>query len=406
MPGARRGSSSTLSGQAGWYKFNVTPGSTVQVDLSGLQANYDLAVFSDIGQAFNNLSSPNALQTISAESGNDAFSPSVFSPSVFSPSVFSPSVFSPSVFSPSVFSPSVFSPSVFSPSVFSPSVFSPSVFSPSVFSPSVFSPSVFSPDPAIYEGAQTRSLIAISANDGTASEHVFADVWNNTGSFYIRVNGRNGTYDPGVKFTVNVQENSGECAGVVDDTSDDLNGGAVPTGLGSPQTLILTNEDRMIQAGDSPSDLTTMNNALAAFAAKSSVNGTIVDVDSASNRVKNLNAQADANTGCAYAKNLVAGAIRDIVNDYRATYPSLKYVVIVGDDNAIPFFRYPDTAGIGPESNRLSRPCSTRARRKASLRSGRRPFAGRVRRDHRPPPEGPRPTGSRPACWAAGQDAD
>ena len=38
-----------LSGQARWYKVAVTPGGTVQVDLTGLPANYDLAVFSDIG---------------------------------------------------------------------------------------------------------------------------------------------------------------------------------------------------------------------------------------------------------------------------------------------------------------------------------------------------------------------
>ena len=57
------------------------------------------------------------------------------------------------------------------------------------------------------------------------------------------------------------------------------------------------------------------------------------------------------NTGCPYAKNLVAEAIRDIVLAYRAANPALKYVVIVGADQAIPFFRYPDAAGLGPESD-------------------------------------------------------
>ena len=112
-------------GQARWYRFGVTPGGRVSVDLSNLATNYDVAVFSDIGKAFRRLTTLDDLEQLSAEFAADAYSPSVFSPSVFSPSVFSPSVFSPSVFSPSVFSPSVFSPSVFSPSVFSPSVFSP-----------------------------------------------------------------------------------------------------------------------------------------------------------------------------------------------------------------------------------------------------------------------------------------
>ncbi|NHC47203.1 hypothetical protein G9H72_18305, partial [Motilibacter sp. K478] len=137
-------------GQARWYRFAVRPDSTVTVRLPGPPANFDVTLFSDIGEAFEQMyadgtGSVDDLTRLSAEFAGDAFSPSVFSPSVFSPSVFSPSVFSPSVFSPSVFSPSVFSPSVFSPSVFFPSVFSPAVFSPSVFSPSFFSPSVFSP---------------------------------------------------------------------------------------------------------------------------------------------------------------------------------------------------------------------------------------------------------------------
>ena len=93
----------------------------------------------------------------------------------------------------------MFSPSVFSPSVFCPSVFSPSVFSPSVFSPSVFSPSVFS-DGQAYESAQVRSLIAVSANDGTAGEHLNVDTWNNTGEFYVRVAGRNGAHSPAAPF--------------------------------------------------------------------------------------------------------------------------------------------------------------------------------------------------------------
>ncbi len=307
------------SGDARWYKVNVTPGGTLNVDLSNLPANYDLAVFSDIGQAFNDLTNPSlsTLQTVSAESGNDAFSPSVFSPSVFSPSVFSPSVFSPSVFSPSVFSPSVFSPSVFSPSVFSPSVFSPSVFSPSVFSPSVFSPDT-AEDAQAYTGAQTRSLIAISANDGTAPEHVFADIWNNTGSFYIRVNGRNGTYDPGVPFTVSVTENSGACTNIAPDTADPvLNDPGVPSLPANLQTLILTNEDRMT---GSPADFMAMNSSLTSLA--SQTNGTVVDVDSVSARVKALETQADDDAEVARTRR-ISSPTRSVTSS-PATGPSIR----------------------------------------------------------------------------------
>jgi Tol biopolymer transport system component len=357
LDGSGNGSDSgsiDIEGQARWYRFAIQPNTQVQVDLTNVPANYDVTLFSDIAQAFNTVSSTDDLQRLSAEFAGDAFSPSVFSPSVFSPSVFSPSVFSPSVFSPSVFSPSVFSPSVFSPSVFSPSVFSPSVFSPSVFSPSVFSPSVFS-DGQAYESAQVRSLIAVSANDGTAAEHITLDTWNNTGDFYVRVAGRNGAHNPGAPFDLAVHVDSGACAGVTPSGATLLST-PVPTGV---QSLIVADYGRMTGS------LTTMQARLASLA--TAVGGSIVDVGTASPRVAALNIQADANTACIYAKNLVADAIRDIVLAYRATNPGLANVVLVGSDHVIPFFRYADASGLGPESGYVPPVLDTTASQ-ASLR--------------------------------------
>ena len=146
-------------GKARWYKFAVTPGQRIDIKLSGLPADYDLAAFKDIGQAFASqfnpaTAGPSDLLKLTAEYAPSTFSPSTFSPSTFSPSTFSPDAYSPSTFSPSTFSPSVFSPSTFSPvdvqsvdvqpvDVFSPSMFCPSMFSPSTFRPSTFSPSIF-----------------------------------------------------------------------------------------------------------------------------------------------------------------------------------------------------------------------------------------------------------------------
>ena len=85
------------------------------------------------------------------------------------------------------------------PLPFSPSAFSPSAFSPSVFSPSEFCPST-DPNGSDYEGAQERSLIAVSAGTRDADQQITADTWNNTGYFYIRVTGANGAYDPGCRL--------------------------------------------------------------------------------------------------------------------------------------------------------------------------------------------------------------
>ncbi len=335
------------SGQASWYKFAVAPGENLDVDLTNLPANYDLTLFSDIGQAFNTLNSTSDLQQLSAE----------FAPSAFSPSAFSPSAFSPSAFSPSAWSPSAFSPSAFSPSALSPSAFSPSAFSPSAFSPSAWSS--FTDTNGSYESAQAISAIAISSADGTADEHIVANSWNNTGSFYIRVSGRNGTYDPGVPFTVSASEDINSCSSLQTHASDTL---LTPAVDATAKTLILADYERMPQG----QALTSMQQKLQAFAGQ--VGGAIVDVGSQSPQADALISQAQSNPGCVYAENLAAEAVRGIVSLYRnAPNSALKYIVVVGDDHDIPFFRYPDASGLGTESNYVP-PVADNTPSQASLR--------------------------------------
>ncbi len=87
-----------VPGKSRWYKFSVTPGQQITVNLSGLPADYDLAVFKDIGREFVEQLVPqdaDDLTRLTAE-----YAPSVFSPAVFSPAVFSPAVFSPDAYSP------------------------------------------------------------------------------------------------------------------------------------------------------------------------------------------------------------------------------------------------------------------------------------------------------------------
>ena len=370
------------AGKARWYKFDVTPGQRIEVALSGLPADYDLAVFKDIGQAFAAQLTPADaadLTKLSAEYAPSVFSPSVFSPSVFSPSVFSPdayspSVFSPSVFSPSVFSPSVFSPSVFSPSVFSPSVFSPSVFSPSVFSPSVFSPSVFSPSvfsPSVFSpeeiaqafsSAQTRSIIGVSATQGTADESAVVNSWNSSGSFYVRVSGHGGAFDTGSQFTVSVTKGATSCAGVTDTT---LTPRAPAAGTGV-RTLILTDSSKVSLTAPLPGG-GTLGSKLDAFKARPEIAGVVVDV-AADARVAALKLQAAANAACPFAQNLVAEETKGIVDSYRPANPGLRYVVIAGGDDAIPFFRYPDQSLLGQESGYVP-PVRSDSASEASLRN-------------------------------------
>ena len=367
--------------QSRWYKFNVLPGSEILVTATELPANYNLTLYRDISTAYQELQSPQDLVQLSAEFSPDMFSPDMFSPDMFSPDMFSPDMFSPDMFSPDMFSPDMFSPDMFSPDMFSPDMFSPDMFSPDMFSPDMFSPDMFSPDmfspdmfspdmfspdmfspdPATFASAQLRSMIAVSAADGTAAEGIRANSWNNSGEFYVRVSGSYGAYDPDAVFHLEVTVLTGVCGSI---------NPALPpsdtTGINEGyRTIVLSDLGRMTGTEAEKSDL---GNAIAAFISRSEVTGVWVDVG-ADARVTAANALADDNPGCPYAENLVADSIKMIVDSYIQAGNPLEYVVIIGNDDVIPFFRYPDNALLANEID-YSPPVLDGTSSQSSLRLG------------------------------------
>lgn len=342
-------------GQSRWYKFSIQPNSKVIVTLTNLPANYDLTIYKDIAAAFTELNSPQDLVRLGAEFAPEAFSPEAFSPEAFSPEAFSPEAFSPEAFSPEAFSPEAFSPEAFSPEAFSPEAFSPEAFSPEAFSPEAFSPEAFSPEafspeafspeafsPEAFSGAQLRSLLGISAFNGTVGEGLIVNTWSNVGDFYIRVAGRNGVSDRNAAFHVEVRQVGGTCGQVVPSSTPS----SPSASAGGYRTIIITDLDRMAGSG---ADKAALQSRLADFAARPEVAGVVVDMGG-NQRVLDLNAQADANPACPYAKNLVAEAIKEVIDAYRGLNP-LEYIVLVGGDETIPFFRHPDTALLANEKN-------------------------------------------------------
>ena len=361
------------SAESRWYKFPVTPGSKIIVTLTDLPANYDLTIYKDIGAAFTDLTSPQDLLRLGAEFAPDAFSPDAFSPDAFSPDAFSPDAFSPDAFSPDAFSPDAFSPDAFSPDAFSPDAFSPDAFSPDAFSPDAFSPDAFSPDafspdafspdafsPDAFSGAQSRSLLAVSAFRGTVSEGLIVNTWDNSGYFYVRVRGANGVFNSQLPFHLEIASLSGSC--------DDVTPIATPSDYqlesGDFKTVILTDFSRLTGTMNEKEALETQ---LRTFAARDEVDGVLVDVGTDA-RVAAANAQADAHLSCPYAKNLVAKTIRELVDRYWSVH-ELEYVLIVGDDGVIPFYRYPDKALLANENNYVP-PVHNSSASQASLRLG------------------------------------
>ncbi|MCA9924000.1 MAG: right-handed parallel beta-helix repeat-containing protein, partial [Anaerolineales bacterium] len=359
--------------QSRWFKFQVQPDSSLIVTLTNLPANYDLTVYKDISETFNDLltaDDTSDLLELTAEFAPDAFSPDAFSPDAFSPDAFSPDAFSPDAFSPDAFSADIFSPDAFSPDAFSPDAFSPDAFSPDAFSPDAFSPDAFSPDafspdafspdafsPDAFSSAQTRSLLAVSAYNGTAGEGVMLNTWENEGTYYVRVRGRNGAFSLASPFDLDVTMTTGNCSSVSSTLpASDL----VPT-AGGFNTLILVDNSRLVDTTGA------IGTRLATLAERAEVNGVIVDLGSDA-RVAAANAQADNFPTCPFAKNLVAYATKDIVDSYRALNP-IEYIVIVGNDDVIPFFRHPDQALLANERNYVP-PMRDNTASQASLKLG------------------------------------
>ncbi len=328
-------------GQARWYKFAVQPGQRVTVTLTNLPQDYDLALFNDIGQAYQALSNPTTnedLTKLGVEFAGTAFSGTAFSGTAFSGTAFSGTAFSGTAFSGTAFSGTAFSGTAFSGTAFSGTAFSGTAFSGTAFSSAEFSGTAFSG--TAFSAAASRSVIVASANPGTGSESVTANTWNNSGSFYVAVFGKNGVSDIGGQFTVSVSQTGGDCGSVGASTLSS------PAPIaGDYRTIIFKDSSRLPASGPS----SALNGSLSTFKDRTDVDGVVVDLAN-DPRVQDLNDQADDHPTCAYAKNLVAEAIRDVVQAYRSGSPNLTNVVILGNDDVIPFFRNPDRSDIAQES--------------------------------------------------------
>jgi CSLREA domain-containing protein len=391
-----------LPGLSRWYKFQIEPNSEVIVTLTGpgggpLPDNFDLAVYKDIAAAYQALTDPASplqeqdLLHLGAEFAPGTFMPGTFMPGTFMPGTFMPGTFMPDIYAPGTFMPGTFMPGTFMPGTFMPDIYAPGTFmpgtfmpgtfmpgatSPGSFSPGTFMPGTFMPGtfmpgtfmpgtfmPEAFSSAQTRSLIGFSAFEGTSGEGIYLNTWSNTGDFYVRVAGRNGAYDPTTPFSLQVWRVPGGCETITDDLPET----SLTATAGEYKTIILTDMGRMLGSAEEKQALQAK---LETLGARPEVAGVVVDVGD-DLRVAAANAQANDDTpgyNCPYAKNLVAEAIVEIVARYRALNP-LEYVVIVGGDNVIPYWRYPDNALLGHESNYVP-PVLDHTASQASLRLG------------------------------------
>ncbi|MCB0183607.1 MAG: hypothetical protein KDE31_05055, partial [Caldilineaceae bacterium] len=164
------------------------------------------------------------------------------------------------------------------------------------------------------------------------------------GEYYIRVSGRNGAFDSQQPFQLAVTRMGGACGDFVPAT---LPASGTTVNGTTYKTVIMHDAARMEEgSGVSRATLVDRLHTLAGY---NEVGGVVVDLGQ-DPRITAVREQAEANAGCPYATNLWAYEVRDIIQRYWADN-DLRYVVLVGNDSIIPFFRYPDSAPVSPESD-------------------------------------------------------
>jgi len=222
-------------------------------------------------------------------------------------------------------------------------------------------------------------MIGVAAFDGVAPRGLMINTWNSDEDWYVAVVGRNGTFSVAAPFKLSAAIVPGDCSA----SSAVLPASTtVPTApvSGSYRTIIVTDLSRIVGTSQDKYALKQKLNELAELPEVKGVGVDLAGVVFDSNepnhsivsaspdaRVLAANAQADALVDCPAAKGAVAEAIKGVIQDYRSVNPGLEFVVLVGNDDVIPFFRHPDQTDLGTE-NMYVPPVMDQTTSQASLR--------------------------------------
>ncbi len=353
--------------QEKWFKIPVSPGAKVKVTLTS-PAGSALSLHSDPTLLYNESLNPSSAAALSAEAADFAFLPSGYLPSGYLPSGYLPSGYLPSGYLPSGYLadgalPSGYLPSGYLPSGYLPSGYLPSGYLPSGYLPSGYLPSGYLPSgylPDAYANASRRSLLGISMDPKATVQTLERNTFELSGDVYVRVVG---PFDPANAFTVRVDVNGGVCAGLASIS------GSLPTpSTANPQTVIVTDSTRIAPTVPGDNSVATAVQSLRDLAALPDVNGVVVDLGTGVHpRVAAARTQADANKACPAAQNALATEIKRVIDSYRS--PALKYVVLAGGTEAIPYYQVSDVAGLANEKDYIP-PVDPLSASEGSLRSG------------------------------------
>jgi hypothetical protein len=206
----------------------------------------------------------------------------------------------------------------------------------------------------------------ISANRGNANESAQIVTNGESGDMQVTVSGFNSTFSTSpyvLRLKVTPPPTLPPCPAItgLSGTSAPAPGtlpsvSSVVASNPNAQTLFLVDRQRMaalypgVAGGTPPIDtlINTPGSILNQVASRPEVNGVVLPIDGNAT-VRNAYATWDASPCSIDAVNGVVRSINDVVNTYKAALPKVKYVVVLGNDEAIPFWRQYDRGSIMPE---------------------------------------------------------
>ncbi|MDY6834567.1 MAG: NosD domain-containing protein, partial [Chloroflexota bacterium] len=197
---------------------------------------------------------------------------------------------------------------------------------------------------------QDISLWNISMERGTKDEIVTHRVSGQTGDYYILVSGYNGAHS---NEPYMLRAKATEPPPIAVCPRDNLPIPGSPGELYVPkesdtETLIITNESRLYQYYEKNA-VEELRTRLKGFADLDYVNGMILPVES-DEAVRGAYDTWDENACDPEAANAVSNEIRKIIHSTIQEYSKIKYVIIVGNDEIVPFYRVPDEVYLSNES--------------------------------------------------------
>jgi len=196
----------------------------------------------------------------------------------------------------------------------------------------------------------TGNLLQVSTHAGHTEEQVATGIWNQSGWYHLLVAGHNGANDPAVSYTLQITVSPG--VPLIDPAFE-------PPVFEQPElvsptvkTLILTHRGRM-ESRYGVDDIEDLMDDLDVLAAAPEVAGLVVSLDTYQPIAQTYDLWTENITNPVHA-NLTAATIKAMLAVTRTAYPDLENILIVGDDEIVPFRRIPDETGLANEESYVS----------------------------------------------------